>query len=252
VGSRKRTQFVNFGAGADPQLMKDPAAFNFDGDYGREYEDLASTVIPGYKELFVATLALLQQRLPEEARVLIVGCGTGREIKVFAPGAPRWHFDAVDPAIEMIRWTDQLARSIGVEDRVTLHHAFTHELDLSYRFDGATIINVMHFMPDDGNKDRLIESVVERVRPGGSVMLFDLHGDQNQEYFQLFFDAWISYMDLRGYTGQKKERLLNRLAAGIAYVSEERVLEICARAGLKLIRRYWGGLLYTAWLFERQ
>ncbi|MDE2834883.1 MAG: class I SAM-dependent methyltransferase [Bacteroidota bacterium] len=232
--------------------MKDPAAFNFDGDYGREYEDLASTGNTGNNELLVATLAHLQQRQPEEARVLIVGCGTGREIKVFAPGAPRWHFDAVDPAIEMIRWTDQLARSIGVENRVTLHHAFTHELDLSYRFDGATIINVMHFMPDDGNKDRLIESVVERVRPGGSVMLFDLHGDQNQEYFQLFFDAWISYMDLRGYTGQKKERLLNRLAAGIAYVSEERVLEICARAGLKLIRRYWGGLLYTAWLFERQ
>ena len=231
--------------------MKDPAAFNFDGDYGKEYEDLASMVIPGYRELFVATLALLQECLQESARVLIVGCGTGREIKVFGPGAPNWHFDAVDPAIEMIRWTDQLARSIGVSDRVTLHHAFTHELDLPYSFDAATVINVMHFMPDDGSKDQLIESVVERVKPGGSVVLFDLHGDQNEEYFQLFYDAWTRYMDLRGYTGPRKDRLLQRLDAGIAYASEERVLEICANSGLKLIRRYWGGLLYTAWLFER-
>ena len=231
--------------------MKDSAAFNFDGDYGQEYEDLASTVIPGYEGLFVATLALLQQRLPEKARLLIVGCGTGREIRVFAPEAPNWHFDAVDPAIEMIRWTERLAKDMGVDDRVTLHNAFTHELDLPYAFDAATIINVMHFMPDDGKKQQLIDSVVQRVKPGGSIILFDLHGDKEQPYFKLFYDTWIRYMDLCGYTGQKKVRLLKRLARGIAYIGEERVLEICANAGLDLIRQYWSGLLYTAWLFER-
>ena len=61
-------------------------------------------------------------------------------------------------------------------------------------------------------------SVGQRVKPGGTIVLFDLHGDPSKTYFKLFYSAWIRYMDLRGYTGKKKERLLKRLEAGIAYV----------------------------------
>ena len=230
--------------------MKDPAAFNFDGDYGDEYKELAGRVIPGYNELFLATLALLQERLAENARILVVGCGTGREIETFAPAEPGWRFDAVDPALEMVRCTASVAEHLGVQDRVSVHHAYTHDLDLPYKYDAATVINVMHFLPDGGAKDRLMCSVAERMHPGGTVMLFDLHGDPTRPYFPLYYSAWIRFMELRGYRGAKKERLLKRLAAGIAYVGEDRVLEICSGAGLRLIRRYWGGLLNTGWILE--
>ena len=231
--------------------MKDPKAFNFDGDYGDDYKELASRVIPGYDELFVATLALLQERLPAEARVLIVGCGTGREIEVFAPAQPHWQLDAVDPARAMVEYSAQVVSAMGVQDRVTLHHAFVHELPEGRVYDAATVINVMHFLSDDGAKDQLMRSVSERLRPGGTVMLFDLHGDPAQPYFPLYYAAWKRFMDLRGYTGRKKHRLLRRLEAGIAYVGEDRVLEICTNASLRLVRPYWGGLLYSGWLLER-
>lgn len=230
--------------------MKDSKAFNFDGDYGEEYKELASRVIPGYDELFVGTLALLQERLGSKAQILIVGCGTGREIKVFAPSASGWEFDCVDPSRSMVEYSRQVAEHLGVSTRVRFHNVYTHELEVGHQFDAATVINVMHFLSDDGSKDALMQSVAQRVKPGGTVVLFDLHGDQSEPYFKLFYDAWIRYMDLRGYTGEKKERLLKRLEAGIAYVGSDRILQICHNAGLRLIRPYWSGLLYTAWLFE--
>lgn len=232
--------------------MKDPKAFNFDGDYGDEYKDLASRVIPGYDELFIATLALLQERLDPNSRLLIVGCGTGQEIEVFSPAVTHWKFDCVDPSEAMIESSRQVADRLGVSSRVRFHNTYTHKLELSYQFDAATVINVLHFQLDDGSKDRLMQSVAERVKPKGTVILFDLHGDQSESYFTLFYCAWKRYMDLRGYTGEKKQRLLHRLKAGIAYVGQERILEICQNAGLSLIRSYWGGLLYNAWIFERE
>jgi len=231
--------------------MKDPKAFNFDGDYGEEYKELASRVIPGYDELFVATLSLLQERLTPQARLLIVGCGTGREIEVFAPHEHHWSFDCVDPSKAMIEYSRQMAERLGVTSRVRFHNVYTHELDLGYQFDAATVINVMHFLLDDGSKDALMQSVSQRVKPGGIVILFDLHGNSSEPYFKLFYDAWKRYMDLRGYTGKKKERLLRRLETGIAYADSERIIQICHSAGLKLIQPYWSGLLYTAWIFER-
>lgn len=231
--------------------MKDPKAFNFDGDYGEEYKGLASCVIPGYDEFFVATLALMQECIVPKAQILIVGCGTGKEIEVFAPDAADWEFDCVDPSQAMIEHSRKVAQRLGVSSRVRFHHAYTHELEIDYRFEAATVINVMHFLLDDGSKDEFMKSVAQRVKPGGSVILFDLHGNRSENSFKLLYNAWIRYMDLRGYTGQKKEKLLQRLETGIAYVGSDRILQICQNAGLKLIRSYWGGFLYTAWLFER-
>ncbi len=231
--------------------MKDPKAFNFDGDYGEEYKELASRVIPGYDELFIATLSLLQERLDKGAKILIVGCGTGKELEVFASAEDQWTFDCVDPVKEMIECSRQVAGKMEISSRVQLHHCYTHELDPDIQFDAATIINVMHFLPDDGSKDALMQSVTERVKPDGTVVLFDLHGDQSDPYFNLFYGAWKRFMDHRGYTGKKKERLLSRLDRGIAYASSDRILQICQDSGLHLIRSYWSGLLYTAWLFER-
>ena len=231
--------------------MKDPKAFNFDGDYGEEYKGLASRVIPGYDEFFVATLALMQERITSKARVLIVGCGTGKEIEVFAPSAGDWRFDCVDPSKAMIAHSRKVAQRLGISSRVRFHHAYTHELEIDYQFEAATVINVMHFLLDDGSKDAFMESVAQRIKPRGTVILFDLHGNRSEDYFKLFYNAWIRYMDIRGYTGHKKERLLRRLEAGISYVGSDRILQICQNAGLKLIRSYWSGFLYTGWLFER-
>ena len=232
--------------------MQDPKAFDFDGDYGEIYEDLASRVIPGYPTLFPATLALLQERLGEKAaRVMIVGTGTGREISVFAPFSPSWQFTALDPSIEMIHLSQQVASGLGVENLIEFFHGYVNDYPAGAVFDAATVLNVMHFLKDDGGKDQLMRSVADRVRPGGTVVLFDLHGDQEASYFDLFYRSWSRYMSLRGYPEKDKVSLFDRLERGICFVSESRILEICNNAGLRLVQKYWAGILYGGWLLEK-
>ncbi len=230
--------------------MRSRDAFDFDGDYGRIYDHIARTVIPGYEQLFPATLAVLRQRVGERARVLVVGCGTGQEVAAFAPREPGWTVTAVDPSPVMIEATRQVARDLSVLDRVTLVQGLVSDLD-DTGFDAATVINVMHFLADDGAKAGLMRDVAMRVRPGGSVVLFDLHGDPASESFRLLDGAWARYMELRGLVGEDKARFRKRLQDGIVYVPESRVLEICREAGLELTARYFGGLLYGGWLLTR-
>ncbi|MCY4225071.1 MAG: class I SAM-dependent methyltransferase, partial [Bacteroidetes bacterium] len=106
--------------------MKDPKAFNFDGDYGEEYKELASRVIPGYDELFIATLSLLQERLDKGAKILIVGCGTGKELEVFASAEDQWTFDCVDPVKVMIECSRLVDEKMEISSSVHLHHCYTH------------------------------------------------------------------------------------------------------------------------------
>ena len=232
--------------------MKDPSAFDFDGDYGAAYDDLVQRVIPGYHDLFEATLALFRTRLERQAHVLIVGCGTGKEIATFAPAEPEWRFTGVDPSRQMLETAAGVVARLGVEARVVLHHGYVDELPAPVRFEAATVINVLHFLADDGAKEHLLRSVAERVRPGGLVAVFDLHGSPSSPGFRQLMAGWSAFMERRGLTGAAKAQFLQRLDAGIVYVPEGRLMELCQSAGLTLLSRYFGGFLYGGWLFLRE
>jgi tRNA (cmo5U34)-methyltransferase len=229
--------------------VKDPSAFDFDGDYGQAYDDLARRVIPGYEHLFEATLALFCTRLDRQAHVLIVGCGTGKEIATFAPAEPQWRFTGVDPSRAMLETAAGVVAQLGAEARVDLHHGYVDDLDEHPRFEAATVINVLHFLADDGAKEHLLRSVAQRVRPGGLVAVFDLHGTPSSPVFRQLMEGWSAFMELRGLTGEAKARFLRRLDAGIDYVPEARLVALCRGAGLSLLSRYFGGFLYGGWLF---
>lgn len=232
--------------------MRDPEAFDFDGDYGEGYSFIAETVIPGYDQVFEAVHALLHTHLDSAGHVLVVGCGTGKELEHLTPPRPGWRFTAVDPSIRMIEVTRSVVARLSVEERVRIHHGYVHDLSPSAEFDAATVINVMHFLPDDGAKQELLTSVAERVRPEGPVVLFDLHGDPASAAFTTLWSGWLEFMEQRGLVGRAKRRFLERLEQGIAFVPEARILELCRNAGLGLEARFFGAFLYGGWLLKRE
>jgi tRNA (cmo5U34)-methyltransferase len=232
--------------------MKDAEAFDFDGDYGRGYSWIAQTVIPGYDQLFREVLSLFLPRLGDDAHVLIVGCGTGKEIASLATANESWTFTAVDPSTAMIEASRGVARHLGVEDRVHLHHGYVHDLPEVPTFDAATVINVMHFLPDDGGKLQLLGSAAERMRPGAPVVLFDLHGDPESPEFGRLYEEWLEFMELRGLVGEEKERFVQRLEAGIVYVPRERIIDLSHEAGFEVRDRFFGAFLYGGWLLKKK
>lgn len=232
--------------------MKDTRAFDFDADYGRDYDELVVRVIPGYRQLFQATLAVLRGVLGREAALLVVGCGTGREIETFAQAEPEWIITGVDPSSRMIEASASLVRSMNLEGRVRLVHGTVDGLAAQPAFDAATVINVMHFLPDDGAKERLIRGVASRLKKGGFLVLFDLCGEEGTPPFELLYDAWKDFVRQRGVAGAANDKFFGRIKAGIAFVSEARITEICSDAHLGLVCRYFAGLCYGGWLFRRE
>lgn len=231
--------------------MKSTEAFDFEGEYGNDYHDFVQRVIPGYHAFFTMGLAVLQARLPAAARLLVVGCGSGTEVLTFGQACPAWTFTAVDPSRQMIETARQAAATAGLTPRVRFHHGYCSDLPAEAAHDAATLINVMHFLPDDGAKQALLDSIAARLRDGGSFLLFDLHGDPASPAFARLLQAWDRFMVLQQFSPQERETFMGRLEAGIDYVPEERIIELARTAGLRLGERYGAGLLYGGWVFEK-
>ena len=240
--------------------MTTPEPFDFDGDYGDGYEQLARTVIPGYLSSFRQALALLQGRLPPTARVLVVGAGTGIEIVTFRAAEPGWRLTGVDPSAQML---DLAARRIrdaagSVESAsppaaapaVELIHGTVEDL-AGRSFDAATCFNVMHFLPDDGAKQALLAGIADRLAPGAPFVLFELHGDPAAPGFDEWFAAWHRFCAIQGMGEAERVAFRARIDAGIHWASEPRIRALLARAGFEDVERYFRSLLYGGWIARR-
>ena len=53
---------------------------DFNGEWSNEYDDAAHKIIPAYHAIYELTQYLLKSKLGKEAKILVAGAGTGKEI----------------------------------------------------------------------------------------------------------------------------------------------------------------------------
>ncbi len=226
-------------------------AFDFDGDYGEGYEALARQVIPGYRSLFPMFTAIIEPDLPPGGRVLVVGAGTGIEIIALKGARPDLRLHGVDPSEQMLRIAGRRVAEAGVSSGVSLQLGYAPDVARRPRFDAATLVNVLHFVPDDGAKASLLNHIADRLRPGAVFVLFDLHGDPGSEEHERYMPAWKRYWKIRGMTAEEEAAFGERIRHGIHFAPAERVLELAGDAGFTDPQRFFKGMLYGGWIFRR-
>ena len=231
-------------------VRMDRPAFDFDGAYGGEYEDLARTVIPGYLSSFLQALALLQSRLASDSRVLVVGAGTGIEIVTFKTAEPEWQCTGIDPSPKMINIARRRVAEAGLEDGVELVEGHVEQL-AGRTFSAASCFNVMHFLPDNGAKQRLLDGIARRLEPGAPLVLFDLHGDRSTPECAEQYAAWRAYWKIQGMDREARDAFHAQVEAGIHWIPESRVFGLLAETGFEEVQRFFRGLLYGGWIARR-
>ncbi len=81
------------------------------------------------------------------ARILVVGAGTGAEVRFLAPFFPHWRFTLVDPSAGMLAVCQRPAVAEGFADRCEFHVGHVVSLPCG-PFDAATSVLASHFLTD--------------------------------------------------------------------------------------------------------
>jgi tRNA (cmo5U34)-methyltransferase len=125
-----------------------------------EYEHVVKGVNMGYELMFTLTYSFLRALGKAELDILVVGAGGGAEIERFLPDNPGWRVTGVDPSRDMLNLAAAKAERLGVADRVTLIHGSLDDVPADHRFDAATCLFVLHFLPDP-HRERLQSRRIE-------------------------------------------------------------------------------------------
>ena len=186
--------------------------------------------------------------LPEDAKVLCVGAGTGQEVFYLAQTFPKWRFTIVEPASAMLAVCQKKALEQGVSQRCTFHGGYLETLAQSEPFDAATSILVSQFLTEQNDREAFFRAIAGRLQKGGLFINADLAGDMDANNFKSLFKVWTNMQQL---SAEKAEELQGNWKKLVAFVPVPKVEEIISSSGFDNPVLFYQAAFIHAWFAKR-
>ncbi len=162
---------------------------SFNIEKSNSYDELIKKIIPGYLISHELAQYLLEGSLHSSAKVLIAGCGTGKEIIDYSKNSLNWQFHGFDPSKKMLQMAKERLRINNCLDRVRLIKGVIDDV-IENEFDAATAILVLQFLYTDEEIQRFINSISNRLKPKAPLILVYMEGRKESNEYSILNSAW--------------------------------------------------------------
>lgn len=209
------------------------------------YDDHIRKLIPAYELVHQQIEAILSTELPENAHILIAGCGTGYELSYLLEQHPHWTFTAIDPSVTMLEQAKKNLAPFAAEQRVRFIQSTTHGLERD-TFDAALAILVAHFISEP-QKTEFFQHIYESLKTGGIMLTYDLMQPENETALQIM----QKMAQQTGLSLRQSENMLARLQQDFALISTEDFKGLLTKVGFKHCKTYCQIMNYYGFFLKK-
>lgn len=216
---------------------------SFQGAAVHDYASRPARQVPGFADLHRMIIQLLSERVPAEARLLVLGAGGGLELKAFADARPGWTFEGVDPSADMLA----LARTIAAEHvkRIELRQGYIEDAS-DGPFDAAVSILTFHFIAREQRLETL-RQLRRRLRPGAPLVLAHISFPQGEPERSTWIARHVAYAN-PGTDPAQLQQSRDAIAARLTILAPDEEEAQMREAGFGGVSLFYAGLSFRGWI----
>lgn len=226
------------------------ATQHFGDKHAGIYDEKIRKVIRGYREMHDLSYYLLKDNLPEKAKILVAGIGTAHEAVTYANNQETWKIVGVDPTPEMVKSSRNKVIGLGLANRIEVVEGRVENLKEN-NFDAATSILVMQFLKDNGDKEKYLQSISEKIKKGARLITIDLEGEKGSENFKLLLSAWKRHQYSTRDDKEQIDKDFEHVDTDLQFIPEKRTLELMAATGFTKICKFYQSYLFGGYIAEK-
>jgi SAM-dependent methyltransferase len=172
-------------------LRGEPTRFEAPEIYGREAVRRIARALPTFERAYAEVrfsilrpklLSVMDLLLPDEGRILDIGCGFGLFAAYFGQTQPGRRIVGVDPNARRVEMARQVCDRIGLDGH-EFHAGDARHIALEGTFEGAYVLDVMHHIPA-ADQLPLLARLRDLLAPRGVLVVKDI---TTEPRFQLEF-----------------------------------------------------------------
>ncbi|MDY8135938.1 class I SAM-dependent methyltransferase [Aquimarina sp. 2201CG5-10] len=215
----------------------------FEGERASNYDNFIQRWIPNYDYVIRILPNLLNVTNPKS--ILVVGCGTGNEMLALANSKNDWSITGIDPSPEMISIAKKKLLSLS---NIQLIEARIEQLPKTEAYNAATLLLVLHFIPDDGSKLQLLKDIALRIEINASLVIIDIFGSKEDIIKNSHLLTSVLPDSI---PKDEMEQRLDRIANQLYHITEERLSQLLIQAGFEATNRFYQMSIYGGWITKR-
>ena len=216
------------------------------------YEENIRKVTPGYETLHTMAARLIAREIGKAGDVLITGAGAGEELINFSQWRPDWKLTGIDPSGPMIGIAQDRIERAGHSQSIKLQQGYVDDLPGDQQFDAATLLLVMHFLADNGAKEKILSEIAKRLKTGAPFVIADFNGDRTSPEIEFMIEAWRDWQLNEGIEPEHVEGAIAHIRRDISFVPEQRIKELLEKSGFSQPIRIYSAYFLGAWIAYKE
>lgn len=226
----------------------------FDASRANEYAKQSRIGLAGYEACHELSACILSSILGRgsNAEIMIVGVGgTAQEITTIGRLEPNWKFIGIDPSKPMLAGAQVAVEIASLSSRTEWFAGFVRDLNQNNQYDAATLIGVLHHLPDKQAKLEILRDIADRLKPSAPFVLACNRGDYSRN--TLFLDAWFNRWRMAGTPEEEVQSKIGKILHGAnPPSSNDEITDLLASSGFEEPELFFSSLFWGAWITRKR
>jgi len=199
--------------------------------------------VPGLLDMQRMARLLLEERVPADGTVLVLGAGGGMELLAFAEAQAGWHFHGIDPSAPML---DMARQRLGpLASRVAFTEGYIDDAP-EEECDGAACLLTLHFLPAE-QRLHTLKAMRRRLKPGAPLVVAHHSYPQDDAQKGRWLQRFAAFSASSG-IALDVAHTVDSMARLLPALSPEQDVALLHEAGFGTVELFYAAFSFRGWV----